>query len=85
LPELEVRAGGSTSIDVTRIGIDKAYGMRKLLETLEVSKDDILFMGDKLEEGGNDYPVKAMGIDCIAVKHWEDTAFALQAILAVSA
>ena len=27
LPDLEVRAGGTTSIDVTRVGIDKAYGM----------------------------------------------------------
>lgn len=40
---------------------------------------EILFFGDKLEEGGNDYPVKAMGIDSIAVKSWEETAMALEA------
>ena len=40
--------------------------------------------GDKLEEGGNDYPVKAMGIDSIAVESWEDTALALEAIIQVS-
>ena len=34
LPELEVRGGGSTSIDVTRKGIDKAYGMGKLMQRL---------------------------------------------------
>lgn len=83
LPELEVRAGGSTSIDITRMGIDKAYGMHKLIQALEISKDDILFMGDKLQEGGNDYPVKAMGIDCLEVDRWEDTALALEAILHV--
>ena len=32
LPNLEVRAGGTTSIDVTRIGIDKAYGVEKLMQ-----------------------------------------------------
>ncbi|CAN5413536.1 HAD-IIB family hydrolase [soil metagenome] len=84
LPDFEVRAGGTTSVDVTTLGIDKAYGMEKLIQLLEISKDDVLFFGDKLEEGGNDYPVKAMGIDCIAVERWEETALALEAIIKVS-
>jgi HAD superfamily hydrolase (TIGR01484 family) len=83
LPEFEVRSGGSTSIDVTKLGIDKAYGMHKLMEMLDVSKEEILFMGDRLNEGGNDYPVKAMGIDSLEVSNWKDTALALQAILHV--
>ena len=81
LPGLEVRVGGTTSVDVTRPGIDKAYGMSKLVDILEISKDDILFFGDKLEEGGNDYPVKAMGIECIAVEGWENTALAIETII----
>lgn len=84
LPDLEVRIGGTTSTDVTLPGIDKAYGMEKLIQALEISKDDILFIGDKLDEGGNDYPVKAMGIDTIAVDGWEETALVLEGILAVS-
>jgi HAD superfamily hydrolase (TIGR01484 family) len=84
LPDLEVHVGGTTSVDVTEAGIDKAYGMRKLMNSLGLTSDDILFFGDKLDEGGNDYPVKAMGIDCIAVKSWEETALALQAIIEVS-
>lgn len=83
IPEFEVRAAGATSIDVTRPGIDKAYGIRKLMQRTGVKKDEILFMGDRLIEGGNDYPVKAMGIDCIEVSNWEDTAIALEAILHV--
>lgn len=82
LPDLEVRTGGTTSIDVTRIGIDKAYGMDKLMAILELVNDEVLFIGDNLEEGGNDYPVKAMGIDTIAVERWEDTAFVIEGILA---
>lgn len=81
IPEFEVRVGGVTSIDVTKPGIDKAYGMHKLMGMLEISREDILFMGDRLQEGGNDYPVEAMGIDSIEVSDWKATATALQAIL----
>lgn len=84
IPEFEVRMGGSTSIDVTKLGIDKAYGMNKLMEILGVPKEEILFIGDRLTEGGNDYPVKAMGIDTIEVSSWEDTVFAIEAILNVT-
>ncbi len=81
LPEFEVRAGGTTTIDITRLGIDKAYGMEKLMAALEIGKDEVLFVGDRLDEGGNDYPVKAMGIDSIAVEDWEDTALVVETIL----
>ena len=52
LPALEVRAGGSTSIDVTRPGIDKAYGTLKLMEMLSVRRDELIFVGDRLEPAG---------------------------------
>lgn len=84
LPDLEVRIGGTTSTDITLPGVDKAYGMRKLIDALDISKDEILFFGDKLNEGGNDYPVKAMGIDSIAVEGWESTAYALEGVLGVT-
>lgn len=83
IPEVEVRVGGVTSIDVTKKGIDKAYGMRKLMEMLDIAKDEILFIGDRLQEGGNDYPVKAFGIECIEISNWEQTAVAVDAILHV--
>ncbi|MFJ8582762.1 HAD-IIB family hydrolase [Micromonospora sp. NPDC093277] len=81
LPDLEVRGGGSTSIDVTRKGVDKAYGMRKLLECLDLEHDNVLFVGDRLDHGGNDYPVKAMGIRCHAVTCWQDTADYVQVLV----
>ena len=81
IPEFEVRVGGGTSIDITKPGIDKAYGMQKLMDMLELTKDDILFYGDRLSEGGNDYPVKEFGIDTIEVSDWEDTALRLESIL----
>jgi HAD superfamily hydrolase (TIGR01484 family) len=83
IPEFEVRSGGSTSIDITKLGIDKAYGMSRLMSMLDIAKDEILFFGDRLQEGGNDYPVKAMGIDSLEVSNWHDTALVLQGILHV--
>jgi HAD superfamily hydrolase (TIGR01484 family) len=74
LPDLEVRSGGSTSVDITREGIDKAYGMNKLAELTGITLDEMLFVGDRLDEGGNDYPVKALGVATFAVEGWHDTA-----------
>lgn len=82
LTDLEVRSGGSTSIDVTRRGIDKAYGMRRLIERLGLTAGDVLFIGDRLDEGGNDYPVRAMGVPCVAVDGWPQTAEYLRRLLA---
>lgn len=81
IPDFEVRAAGATSIDVTLPGVDKAYGMKKLMQDTGFKIEDILFMGDKIVPGGNDYPVAEMGIDCVAVERWEDTAYALEGIL----
>lgn len=80
LPEFEVRVGGISSVDITKPGIDKAYGMQKLLTILDASKDQVLFIGDRLEQGGNDYPVKAMGVDTIAVTRWQDTALIIETL-----
>ncbi|MET4640093.1 HAD-IIB family hydrolase [Mycetocola sp. 2940] len=81
IPDLEVRSGGSTSVDITRKGIDKAYGMKKLAELTGIPLDDMLFVGDRLDENGNDYPVKALGVRCEAVEDWEDTARFIEALI----
>jgi len=65
IPEYSIKLGGTSSIDVTKPGIDKSYGIKKIMEYLSLSMDEILFVGDELEESGNDYPVKEMGVDCI--------------------
>ena len=84
LPDFEVRYGGTTTVDITKKGVDKAHGMRKLLAALELQKEDALFIGDRLEEGGNDYPVRAMGVDTIDVDGWQTTPYVVRGILGVS-
>lgn len=81
IPDLEVRSGGSTSVDITQRGIDKAYGMRQLAEQTGIPLDDMLFVGDRLDPDGNDYPVLAMGVECHAVDGWEDTADYLEDLI----
>jgi phosphomannomutase len=82
LPDLEVRSGGSTSVDITRRGIDKAYGMRKLAELTGIPFEQMLFVGDRLDPDGNDFPVIALGIPTQPVEGWEDTAEVVEGLLA---
>jgi HAD superfamily hydrolase (TIGR01484 family) len=56
IPAFSIQYGGSTSIDVTRPGIDKAYGVWKLHETLGIAVADMIFVGDAIFPGGNDIP-----------------------------
>lgn len=84
LPELEVRMGGTTSLDITLPGVDKSYGMKRLLESTGFNKNEVLFIGDKLQPEGNDYPVKEMGIKSIEVDSWQSTAYVIEGILGVS-
>lgn len=81
LPDLSVRVGGSTSVDVTARGIDKAYGMRALLARTGLRVDQVLFVGDQLSPAGNDYPVVSTGVACQAVAGWEQTLSLIENLL----
>ena len=82
LPDFSVRLGGTTSIDVTRPGIDKAYGIRKLRDVLGVPIEQMLFIGDALFPGGNDYPAFEAGAESIAVRDPEETKAVIKTIVA---
>ncbi|CAN5752379.1 HAD-IIB family hydrolase [soil metagenome] len=82
IPEFSVRLGGTTSIDVTKPGIDKAYGIRKLRDTLGIGIDEMIFVGDALFPGGNDYPAKEAGALSIQVKNPHESKRVIEAIIA---
>lgn len=67
LPDFEVRTGGSTSIDVTQKGIDKKYGILQIEKHLSVPISEMVFVGDALFPGGNDFPVKETGVATVMV------------------
>jgi len=73
LPEFEIRVGGLTSIDITKKGIDKAYGIRQISKNLKTPIKDMVFVGDALFPRGNDYAAKKTGILCIQVKSPKET------------
>ncbi len=82
IPGFSVHLGGATSIDVTRPGIDKAYGIAKLRDMLGVAIADMVFVGDALFPGGNDYPAKQAGVLSIAVRDPHETKRVVEAIIA---
>lgn len=82
LPNFSVRLGGTTSIDVTRPGIDKAYGIHKLRDVLHIPIQQMLYVGDAIFPGGNDYAALQAGVDCIAVRDPEDSKRVIEAIIA---
>jgi HAD superfamily hydrolase (TIGR01484 family) len=82
IPEFSVRLGGETSIDVTKPGIDKAYGVRKLRDILGISLKEMMFIGDALFPGGNDYPAEESGVVSIPVRGPNETKRVTEAIIA---
>ena len=58
--------------------------MNKLMEATGLKMEDILYLGDKIVPGGNDYAVEQMGIDCIAERYWHDTAYVVEGIVKVT-
>lgn len=82
IPEFSVRLGGTTSIDITKPGIDKAYGIMKLRETLNIEIEEMIFIGDAIFPGGNDYPPKEAGVTSIMIKGPEESKRVIETIIA---
>ena len=82
LPGLSINMGGATSIDITREGVDKAYGLRKLRDASGIALDAMMFIGDAIFPGGNDYPAKQLGLDTVRVRDPQETLAVIAAIIA---
>ena len=80
LPGWSINIGGTTSVDITREGIDKGFGLRKLAEVSGVALKDMMFLGDAVFPGGNDYPAVTTGVDTIAVRDVQETKCILHAL-----
>ncbi len=82
LPQFAVHAAGYTSIDVTKKGIDKAYGLKQIEKHLYIKIKDMLFIGDAIFPGGNDYAVVKTGVDYIKVRGPKDAKKIIRHLLA---
>jgi phosphomannomutase len=81
IPEFAVNLGGATSVDITKKGIDKKYGIHKLRDVLEISISDMIFIGDAIFPGGNDYPAKQAGAFSIRVSDPNETKRVVEGII----
>jgi len=81
LPEFAIGLNAMTSIDITRKGVTKAYGIKKLVELSGVSVSEMLYVGDALEEGGNDAVVKESGVRTEQVFGPKETAALIESLL----
>lgn len=82
LPELSINMGGATSIDITQKGVDKAYGLKKLRDASGIPLDAMMFIGDAIFPGGNDYPAFTLGLDTVRVRDPQETISVISAIVA---
>lgn len=73
LPEFAINVNAYTSIDITHKGVDKGYAIGKIRDTFNIPVDKMLFVGDGLFEGGNDYAVVPLGIKTRSVNGPEET------------
>lgn len=82
LAGLDIRISGRTAIDITRKGIDKAYGVKWFADRLGAKPSEMLFVGDALFPGGNDAIVIPTGIQTVEVAGPHETAEVIDSILA---
>lgn len=82
LPELSINMGGATSIDITQKGVDKGYGLKRLRDASGIPLEQMMFIGDAIFPGGNDYPAKEIGLETVRVKDPDGTLAAIAGIVA---
>jgi HAD superfamily hydrolase (TIGR01484 family) len=85
LPEFDVLMGGATTIDVTKKGVNKSFGVRWLSQHLGIAPKDMLYVGDALYPGGNDYVVIETGIKTRSTSGPQETAGIIDELLAACA
>ena len=81
IPGYQITIGGTSSIDITKQGIDKAYGIKKIMAYTHVEPEKILFVGDALFPEGNDFPATKAGVECRRVASTADTRALIKELL----
>ena len=79
---LSINMGGATSIDITRDGVDKAYGLTQLRDASGIPLDAMMFIGDAIFPGGHDYAAKTPGLDTVSVRDPGETRAVIASIVA---
>jgi hypothetical protein len=81
IPDFSVGVNATSSVDITRKGVTKAYGIRQLAELTGIPISEMLYVGDALGEGGNDAVVIPTGVRTQEVVGPVETAKVIEEIL----
>ena len=54
----------------------------KLRDTLKIEIDEMIFIGDAIFPGGNDYPPKEAGVTSIRIQNPEESKRVIETIIA---
>jgi phosphomannomutase len=73
LSGVSILINGTSSIDILPKDFNKAVGLLRFLDKAGLNKPDVIFVGDGLFPGGNDYSVFEAGFETIVVKNPEET------------
>jgi hydroxymethylpyrimidine pyrophosphatase-like HAD family hydrolase len=84
IPDFSIRINATTSIDITRKGITKAYGIRQFSEIIATPVSAMLYVGDALFPGGNDEIVKETGIETQQVDGPDETVEIIEGLLTLA-
>jgi hypothetical protein len=77
------RPAGKSSINIAPIGVDKAFGIRKIADCLGVLTSQMIYIGDEFWAGGVDSPVVGQVLAAINVgPSVPPTPFARQTVIA---
>ena len=82
VPDVEVLIGGMTTIDVTKKGINKSYGVNWFSKRLGIPPQEMLYVADALYPGGNDEVVIPTGIKTRSTSGPDETLRIIDEVLA---
>ena len=80
--DYSVQIEGPDLIVISKTAIDKAHGIYKLHQLLNVKISKMLFIGNALFEGGDDHAAIATGVACIQIKNPDETKLVIETIMA---
>ena len=83
-PALDAVLGGQISIDIYPKGNDKSQILKHIQDKEQIA--EYIFIGDRTEEGGNDYPLaqlmeKTENCKYYQTKGWEHTKEILESLI----
>ena len=84
--KLDAVLGGQISIDIYPKGMDKSQIFNIIEQERLVKPDEYIFIGDRTEKGGNDYPLALLmdntdNCDFYQTDGWEQTQKILESII----